>query len=130
MRFATSAHPRRWRVVHRLVYVAWPLAIAHGILMHGVPVWAAWLYGTCTVLVGVAVAARARLPNPAPRALAAAPGKRPAPPDLAALPPAAPRPRPPGHSPGHSPVHQSPAISPRPRSVPPWAPARHPRDTG
>jgi DMSO/TMAO reductase YedYZ heme-binding membrane subunit len=123
MRYATSAHPWRWRVVHRLVYVAWPLAIAHGILTRGLPVWAAWLYGTCAVLVAVAVAARVRLRNPASRALAAAPREWAAPADLAALPPAAPWP------PGYSPVHQSPASSPRPGSVPPWAPARHPRDT-
>jgi hypothetical protein len=128
MRYARSAHPQLWRAVHRSVYVAWPLAIAHGIGMHGVPVWAAWSYGICAALVALAVGARVRLQNPISRTLAAAPGERPAPlaadPGLPALPPAVPPP-PAVARPATAPP---PPAVPRPRSAPPWAPARRPGD--
>ena len=75
LRYAWSAHPQLWRVVHRSVYVAWPLALAHGILMPGVPGWAAWAYGVCAALVALAVTTRVRLHHPMSRALAEAPGE-------------------------------------------------------
>ena len=68
MRYARSAHPQLWRMVHRSIYVAWPLAILHGILEGGGPVWAAWAYGICAALVAVAISARVRMRDPAPRA--------------------------------------------------------------
>ena len=68
MRYARSAHPQLWRMVHRSIYVAWPLAILHGILEGGGPVWAAWTYGICAALVAVAMSARVRMQAPSPRA--------------------------------------------------------------
>ena len=68
MRYAQSAHPQLWRMVHRSIYVAWPLAILHGILMRGGPVWAAWTYGICAALVAVAISARVRMQDTTPRA--------------------------------------------------------------
>ena len=68
MRYARSAHPQLWRMVHRSIYVAWPLAILHGILEGGGPVWAAWTYGICAALVAVAISARVRMQAPSPRA--------------------------------------------------------------
>ncbi len=67
MRYAQSAHPQLWRMVHRSIYVAWPLAILHGI-REGGPVWAAWTYGICAALVAVAISARVRMQDPSPRA--------------------------------------------------------------
>jgi DMSO/TMAO reductase YedYZ heme-binding membrane subunit len=68
MRYARSAHPQLWRMVHRSIYVAWPLAILHGILMGGGPAWAAWTYGICAALVAVAISARVRMQDTTPRA--------------------------------------------------------------
>lgn len=126
MRYAGSAHPQLWRAVHRSIYLAWPLAILHGILMRGVPVWAAWSYGICAALVAVAVAARVRLQSPLlhsgpPEPADLAPGRQP----LAGQPPlVAPRPPP------RSLLRPPPAgeARPGPRPSPPWAPARRPGD--
>ena len=67
MRYSRSAHPQLWRVVHRCIYVAWPMAILHGILMRGVPVWAAWAYGICAAAVALASTARIRMRGPLPQ---------------------------------------------------------------
>ncbi len=67
MRYSRSAHPQLWRVVHRCIYVAWPMAILHGILMRGVPVWAAWTYGICATVVALAITARIRMQGPLPQ---------------------------------------------------------------
>jgi DMSO/TMAO reductase YedYZ heme-binding membrane subunit len=67
MRYSRSAHPHLWRVVHLCVYVAWPMAILHGILMPGVPVWAAWTYGICAAAVALASTARIRMRGPLPQ---------------------------------------------------------------
>ena len=66
VRYSRSAHPQLWRVVHRCIYVAWPLAILHGILMPGVPGWAAWTYGICAAAVALATTARIRMRGPLP----------------------------------------------------------------
>ena len=65
MRYARSRHPQLWRAVHRSIYVAWPLAILHGMLMRGGPAWAAWTYGICAALVAVALTARNPAAGPA-----------------------------------------------------------------
>ena len=65
MRYARSRHPQLWRAVHRSIYVAWPLAILHGMLMRGGPAWAAWTYGICSALVAVALTARIPAAGPA-----------------------------------------------------------------
>ena len=67
MRYSQSAHPQLWRVVHLCIYVAWPMAILHGILMPGVPVWAAWTYGICAAAVALASTARTRMRGPLPQ---------------------------------------------------------------
>ena len=67
MRYSQSAHPQLWRVVHLCIYVAWPMAILHGILMRGVPVWAAWTYGICAAAVALASTARIRMRGPLPQ---------------------------------------------------------------
>ncbi|MGP0025419.1 MAG: ferric reductase-like transmembrane domain-containing protein [Streptosporangiaceae bacterium] len=67
MRYSRSAHPQLWRVVHLSIYVAWPMAILHGILMPGVPVWAAWTYGICATAVALACTARVRMQGPLPQ---------------------------------------------------------------
>jgi DMSO/TMAO reductase YedYZ heme-binding membrane subunit len=66
IRYAGSRRPQLWRAVHRSIYVAWPLAIVHGMLMRGGPAWAAWSYGICGGLVAVALTARIRLQDPRP----------------------------------------------------------------
>jgi DMSO/TMAO reductase YedYZ heme-binding membrane subunit len=109
MRYARSRHPQRWRAVHRSIYVAWPLAILHGMLMGGGPAWAAWTYGICGALVAAALTARIRLQDPQP----------PTESSMRALAPAQ-------ASPG--PSHPYPNGHAEPPSSPPWAPARHPTD--
>ena len=81
MRYARSRHPQLWRAVHRSIYVAWPLAILHGMLMRGGPVWAAWTYGVCAALVAVALTAPmpgCRTRGPPPKAARPRPALAPA----------------------------------------------------
>ena len=119
MRYAGSRYPQLWRVIHRSIYVAWPLAILHGMLMRGGPAWAAWTYGICAGLVAVALTARIRLQDPRPptensmRDLDAGPGL--SPPQLAPAPRRAPR----------SPM-APPSISPPPRLARPLPPQVEP----
>ncbi len=127
MRYAGSRYPQLWRVIHRSIYVAWPLAILHGMLMRGGPAWAAWTYGICAGLVAVALTARIRLQDPRPptensmRDLAAGPGL--SPPQLAPGQRRAPR------SP-MAPPSISPISPPRlARPLPPQAEPVRPRQT-
>ncbi len=87
MRYSRSAHPQLWRVVHLSIYVAWPMAILHGILMPGVPVWAAWTYGICATAVALACTARVRMQSPLPQVPTDAQGELPPalPPGVAGL---------------------------------------------
>jgi DMSO/TMAO reductase YedYZ heme-binding membrane subunit len=57
-RFATR-RPGTWRVVHVTAYLAWPLAIVHGLLSgrHAKP-YVDWSYGACLALVALAVMIR------------------------------------------------------------------------
>jgi sulfoxide reductase heme-binding subunit YedZ len=60
-RLAGSARAVRWwRPVHALAYVAWPLAMAHGLLAgtDSTRSWAWGLYGACALAVLVAAGAR------------------------------------------------------------------------
>jgi len=59
MRYARSGHPRLWRAVHLSIYLAWPLAIVHGLYDQGRPAaWVGWTYLVCVAAVAVAVATR------------------------------------------------------------------------
>jgi DMSO/TMAO reductase YedYZ heme-binding membrane subunit len=133
MRYSRSAHPQLWRVVHRCIYVAWPLAILHGILMRGVPVWAAWMYGICAAAVALAITARIRMQGPLPQVPTDALRELPPalPPGVAGLRnarPAAARPgyrRPVTAGPGNQPAHPHQPAHPR-QPAHPHQPA-HPR---
>ncbi len=58
-RFALTAHPRMWRILHLSAYAAWPLGVAHGLTSGRTP--AAWVTaGYLTCLIGVALALAAR----------------------------------------------------------------------
>lgn len=130
MRYAGSRHPQLWRAVHRSIYVAWPLAILHGMLMRGGPVWAAWTYGICAGLVAVALTTRIRLQEPRPptgNSMRERAVGLPAP-QLTPGPQLTPTPeltRTPSGSAGTDPYAADYAERP---SSPPWAPARRPGD--
>jgi DMSO/TMAO reductase YedYZ heme-binding membrane subunit len=58
-RFAVGSRPWLWRLLHRTAYVAWPLAIAHGLTSGRTP--AAWVtssYGLCLGAVAAALLVR------------------------------------------------------------------------
>jgi DMSO/TMAO reductase YedYZ heme-binding membrane subunit len=58
-RFATGRRPWLWRAMHGLAYVAWLLAIIHGMLAGRQPaIWVTWSYLVCVAGVGVALLAR------------------------------------------------------------------------
>jgi DMSO/TMAO reductase YedYZ heme-binding membrane subunit len=58
-RFATGRRPWLWRAMHGLAYVAWLLAIIHGMLAGRHPAtWVTWSYLVCVAGVGVALLAR------------------------------------------------------------------------
>jgi methionine sulfoxide reductase heme-binding subunit len=59
---------RAWRIVHWFAYLAWPVALAHGLLMGadaGAP-WNVIVVGTCVLTVGAALAWRLQAPKTAP----------------------------------------------------------------
>jgi len=59
-RFAGSAHPGRWRMLHVLAYVAWPLGLVHGLLA-GRPAkpWVTVSYLLCGLFIVAALLVRA-----------------------------------------------------------------------
>ena len=58
-RFAGRRRPGLWRAVHGLAYVAWLLALVHGLFAGRQPaVWVTWSYALSVVGVGVALVAR------------------------------------------------------------------------
>ncbi len=65
MRYASSGHPRLWRAVHLSIYLAWPLAIVHGLYDQGRPAtWLGWTYLVCMAAVALAVATRCTVRAP------------------------------------------------------------------
>lgn len=140
MRYAASAHPRLWRAIHLSIYVAWPLAIVHGLFDQQRPAaWLAWTYLLCVALVAIAVATRYTLRAPLHRPRAEPAPELPPGPSLSPYGPiashgpvpsrhdgaASPRPA------GPAPVHRAlpPPSYPRDGDLaPPWAPAPRPRD--
>jgi hypothetical protein len=66
-RFAASTRPWLWRRLHCAAYVAWPLAIAHGLTSGRTPAgWVTTSYGLCLAAVTFAVIVRF-LPRTRPR---------------------------------------------------------------
>ena len=58
-RFAASTRPWLWRTLHCAAYVAWPLAIAHGLTSGRTPAgWVTASYGLCLAAVVLAVTVR------------------------------------------------------------------------
>jgi DMSO/TMAO reductase YedYZ heme-binding membrane subunit len=65
-RFAAGTRPWLWRGLHCLAYVAWPLAIAHGLTAGRSPAgWVTTSYGLCVAAVATMVIVRF-LPRPRP----------------------------------------------------------------
>ncbi|MFI6320351.1 hypothetical protein ACIBG8_22650 [Nonomuraea sp. NPDC050556] len=58
-RFAGTARPWLWRVLHGAAYLAWPVAILHGLSAGRAPAgWVAWSYVACLAAVGSALMVR------------------------------------------------------------------------
>jgi DMSO/TMAO reductase YedYZ heme-binding membrane subunit len=58
-RFAAGSRPGLWRRLHCAAYVAWPLAIAHGLTAGRTPAgWVTTSYGLCLAAVVFAVIVR------------------------------------------------------------------------
>ena len=59
LRYAGTANAYQWRAFHITAYLAWPLAIVHGMFdQGGRGSWAGWTYLLCVALVALAVATR------------------------------------------------------------------------
>jgi hypothetical protein len=58
-RFAAGARPWVWRAVHAAAYLAWPMAILHGLLAgRAAKPYVDWSYGGCLAAVGLALTIR------------------------------------------------------------------------
>ncbi|MEV4171816.1 MULTISPECIES: ferric reductase-like transmembrane domain-containing protein [unclassified Nonomuraea] len=58
-RFAVRSRPWMWRILHSAAYVAWPVAIMHGLTAGRPPAgWVAWSYVACLAAVGGALIVR------------------------------------------------------------------------
>jgi hypothetical protein len=133
MRYASSARPRLWRIVHLSIYAAWPLAIVHGLYEPGRPAaWVGWTYLLCLAAVAIAVATRYTMRAPLHRPRGTPAGELPPGPSLSPYGPV------PSHRPVPAPRHAEPAplrpaLPPPSYSrdgdrSPPWAPAPPPWD--
>ncbi|MEO3871228.1 hypothetical protein ABGB18_20645 [Nonomuraea sp. B12E4] len=57
--FAVRSRPWMWRIMHSAAYVAWPIAIMHGLTAGRPPAgWVAWSYVACMAAVGSALVVR------------------------------------------------------------------------
>ena len=73
-RFAAAARPWVWRSLHATAYLAWPMAILHGLLAgRAAKPYVDWSYGGCLAAAGLALALRyvamtrgRQLPGPTP----------------------------------------------------------------
>jgi len=73
-RFAAATRPWVWRSLHATAYLAWPMAILHGLLAgRAAKPYVDWSYGGCLAAAGLALALRyvamtrgRQLPGPAP----------------------------------------------------------------
>jgi hypothetical protein len=60
--FAQSAKPGLWRALHAVSYLAWPVAIVHGLVAGRKPAgWVTWGYVLCLIAVGLALLTRVLL---------------------------------------------------------------------
>ncbi|NUP00821.1 MAG: hypothetical protein HOW59_23155, partial [Nonomuraea sp.] len=58
-RFAVRSTPWMWRLMHSAAYLAWPVAITHGLAAGRPPAgWVAWSYVACMAAVGSALVVR------------------------------------------------------------------------
>ncbi|MEV0581974.1 hypothetical protein [Nonomuraea sp. NPDC050310] len=58
-RFAGTARPGLWRVLHGAAYLAWPIAVLHGLTAGRTPAaWVTWAYFGCLAAVGAALLVR------------------------------------------------------------------------
>jgi hypothetical protein len=58
-RFAVRGTPFMWRAMHSAAYLAWPVAITHGLTAGRPPAgWVAWSYVACLAAVGSALIVR------------------------------------------------------------------------
>ncbi|MFI6918739.1 hypothetical protein ACIBIZ_02200 [Nonomuraea spiralis] len=58
-RFAVRGTPWLWRLLHSAAYLAWPIAIMHGLTAGRSPAgWVAWSYVACLAAVGSALVVR------------------------------------------------------------------------
>lgn len=58
-RFATGGRPTLWRWLHLTAYVAWPLAVLHGLLAgRSAKPYVDWSYGACLAAVALALTVR------------------------------------------------------------------------
>jgi hypothetical protein len=58
-RFAVTAKPWIWRILHATAYLSWPVAILHGLTAGRPPAaWVAWSYIMCMAAVGGALIVR------------------------------------------------------------------------
>ncbi|GAA3241588.1 hypothetical protein [Nonomuraea helvata] len=58
-RFAVRGRPWMWRIMHSAAYIAWPIAIMHGLTAGRQPAgWVAWSYVACLAAVGSALVVR------------------------------------------------------------------------
>jgi hypothetical protein len=58
-RFAAGARPWVWRALHATAYLAWPMAILHGLLAgRAAKPYVDWSYGGCLAAVGLALTIR------------------------------------------------------------------------
>jgi hypothetical protein len=57
--FADSSRPGLWRALHAVAYIAWPVAIVHGLVAGRHPAgWVTWGYVLSLVIVGLALLTR------------------------------------------------------------------------
>ncbi|MER6828447.1 hypothetical protein ABT352_20880 [Streptosporangium sp. NPDC000563] len=58
-RFAENSRPWLWRMLHGSAYLAWPMAVLHGLTAGRAPAeWVTWSYVVCLVAVGAALLIR------------------------------------------------------------------------
>ncbi|MFF5113266.1 hypothetical protein [Streptosporangium sp. NPDC000509] len=58
-RFAENSRPWLWRMLHGSAYLAWPIAVLHGLTAGRAPAeWVTWSYVVCLVAVGAALLIR------------------------------------------------------------------------
>jgi DMSO/TMAO reductase YedYZ heme-binding membrane subunit len=73
-RFAARRRAWAWRALHALAYLAWPLAIVHGLLAgRTARPYVDWSYGACVAAVALALGLRLVMSSAGPREVADSP---------------------------------------------------------